>query len=209
MSNESLTGRKIGKYTVGEKINAPHPTYTCVCECGAVKNVRASFLKRGIQTQCRRCASSKPRPEATLKVIGKCRKGHDIAVVGTVGGDQKKDTCALCRWEGYILRTYGLTVEEYKNLFALQGGKCAICKKPLLLHFSLGISTEGVRAEIDHKHIPKKLKPQPPKRDTVRGLLCGGRFAGCNRKLGHVDDITWLTSAIEYLKNPPAQRLRK
>lgn len=40
---------------------------------------------------------------------------------------------------------------------------------------------------------------------SVRGLLCPGRYAGCNRLLGHVDDTIWLEKALAYLKNPPAR----
>lgn len=42
---------------------------------------------------------------------------------------------------------------------------------------------------------------------SVRGLLCAGRYAGCNRKLGSIDNIWWLENSLTYLKNPPAQGL--
>ena len=43
---------------------------------------------------------------------------------------------------------------------------------------------------------------------SVRGLLCPGRHGPkcCNRLLGRVDNIPWLENALNYLKNPPAQR---
>jgi hypothetical protein len=40
---------------------------------------------------------------------------------------------------------------------------------------------------------------------SVRGLLCAGRYAGCNRKLGSIDNILWLKNSITYLEHPPAQ----
>ena len=48
---------------------------------------------------------------------------------------------------------------------------------------------------------------------SVRGLLCPGRHgkAGqgcCNRLLGRVDNIEWLESSANYLKNPPAKSLQ-
>ena len=47
-------------------------------------------------------------------------------------------------------------------------------------------------------------------RKSVRGVLCGGRYAGCNRRLGRIDNIPWLQAVLGYLQNPPAQRvLRK
>jgi len=116
------------------------------------------------------------------------------------------------RWETYIKRTYGLTAKEYMAIFKLQKGTCPLCGRKLTLPQHFGVpAVEGAsrRTEIDHKHIPKKAKIQPPKRDLVRGLLCGGRYAGCNAKLGHVDNINWLEAAAKYLKNPPAQQIRK
>ena len=206
----TLTGKKIGKWKVGNLVpDARHTIYYCTCVCGHVGEIRGSHLLNGKSTQCRVCGSGTPRPNARLSVSGLCKKGHVIAKVGAVSVG-KNHMCNLCRWSGYIKRTYGLTVEEYAELYKIQDGKCAICGKVLLLHSSLAMpQTEGVRAEIDHKHVPKKVKPQPPKRDTVRGLLCGGRYAGCNRKLGHVDNVLWLQAAASYLLDPPAQRLRK
>lgn len=43
---------------------------------------------------------------------------------------------------------------------------------------------------------------------SVRGLLCPGRYVGCNRLLGRVDDIAWLEKALAYLKNPPARGIQ-
>ena len=40
---------------------------------------------------------------------------------------------------------------------------------------------------------------------SVRGLLCAGRYAGCNRKLGSIDNIIWLKNSTTYLEHPPAQ----
>ncbi len=58
---------------------------------------------------------------------------------------------------------YGLSLEDYEDLFTAQGGKCAICSyggsKPLC---------------VDHDHSTGK----------VRGLLCGL----CNSMLGRFDD---------------------
>ena len=74
-------------------------------------------------------------------------------------------------------------------MWKYQNGQCAICGKDL----------KTTRVEIDHKHGTKL-----PKRQTVRGLLCGGRYAGCNRKLGRLDNEAWLAAALRYVTNPPA-----
>jgi hypothetical protein len=73
---------------------------------------------------------------------------------------------------------YGITIEEYDNMYVKQNGKCAIC----------GISeTEfKIKFAVDHDHKTK----------LVRGLLC----KNCNFILGHANDnITILQNAINYL----------
>jgi len=42
---------------------------------------------------------------------------------------------------------------------------------------------------------------------SVRGLLCAGRYRGCNRLLGRIDNIRWLEKTLAYLRNPPAKKL--
>jgi hypothetical protein len=99
--------------------------------------------------------------------------------------------------EAYLKRTYGITLAEWTAIGEEQGWLCAACKRPLAHG-----RTKGLRPETDHDH---KLKG----RKSVRGLLCGGRYAGCNRKLGRVDNAQWLKNMLEYLLDPPAQRVLK
>jgi hypothetical protein len=40
---------------------------------------------------------------------------------------------------------------------------------------------------------------------SVRGLLCAGRYAGCNRKLGRIDDSQWLRRCADYVDNWPSR----
>jgi len=42
---------------------------------------------------------------------------------------------------------------------------------------------------------------------SVRGLLCPGRYTGCNRLMGRVDRIDWLKKVLVYLENPPAHSI--
>ena len=205
-----MIGRMFGQWTV-KKLGTrrdSHETYLCVCTCGEKQDVRTDQLLKGQSTCCRKCGCKKPRVSGRLEVKGLCRKGHDIALVGIATGG----TCCMCRWEMYIKRTYDLTAEEYLDIYTLQKGVCPLCGRALTLPPPFGmLYKEGAsrRTEIDHRHIPKKVKPQPPKRDLVRGLLCGGRYAGCNAKLVHIDNVEWLEAAVVYLKNPPAQQIRK
>lgn len=42
---------------------------------------------------------------------------------------------------------------------------------------------------------------------SIRGLLCPGRYSGCNRLMGRIDKIDWLEKVLVYLKNPPAHAI--
>jgi len=74
-----------------------------------------------------------------------------------------------------IKKTYGITKEDYWQMFDEQGGCCPICK------------ASDVSMCVDHNH----------ETGTVRGLLCGP----CNKGIGFLkDNIDILNNAIEYLE---------
>jgi len=75
-----------------------------------------------------------------------------------------------------IDQKYGLSEEEYWELYEQQSGACAIC----------GQIPEGKRLAVDHNH----------NSGSVRGLLC----QGCNTALGHAkDNANILLKMAEYL----------
>lgn len=75
-----------------------------------------------------------------------------------------------------ILRRYGITPEQYDEMFTKQGGVCAACGEP-----------SKRRLQVDHCHTTNAL----------RGLLC----FNCNSALGHAkDSVTRLQSLIAYLE---------
>ena len=78
-----------------------------------------------------------------------------------------------------LKRTYGITLDQYKELFEQQEGKCRICGKH---------SDECPRSlDVDHNHTNGK----------IRGLLCNK----CNQALGLFNDnVDTLRRAIEYLE---------
>ncbi len=76
-----------------------------------------------------------------------------------------------------LLRSYGISREEYNKMLAEQNEVCAICKQK-----------DNKRLAVDHCH----------KTGKVRGLLC----AKHNRALGAFnDDPSLLEAAIKYLKS--------
>lgn len=72
------------------------------------------------------------------------------------------------------LRTYGVTEDQYIEMYNALNGKCPLCNK---WYKDLAI---------DHNH----------ETGEVRGLLC----ISCNRVLGYVENREWLKLAQDYLR---------
>jgi hypothetical protein len=80
----------------------------------------------------------------------------------------------------YLRRSYGISEDEYNEIFSTQGGVCAIC-------FCGPEKTPRRRLAVDHCHST----------GTVRGLLC----VKCNAMIGLAKDKeNLLASAIAYLR---------
>lgn len=80
------------------------------------------------------------------------------------------------------LAKYGLTPEQYNEMFERQEGKCKVCK-------------EEIKLVVDHCHTTGE----------VRGLLCNG----CNTGLGlFKDSIDRLEEAVVYLKSSRSRGVR-
>lgn len=79
--------------------------------------------------------------------------------------------------ESHLRRVYGISIEEYDEMYTRQSGKCKICHGKF----------EGT-PNVDHDHATGE----------VRGLLCGK----CNAGIGYFsENVTWLARAIEYLND--------
>lgn len=73
------------------------------------------------------------------------------------------------KWrESDLRRKYGITLAQYDELKAKQGGGCAICKA------TVGEAKRGRALYVDHDHTSGE----------VRGLLCGR----CNTAIGYLRD---------------------
>lgn len=84
-----------------------------------------------------------------------------------------------------LKKSFGISIDEYQNMFNNQKGLCKICGNP---EKARQPNSEAFRLLcVDHCHSTGK----------VRGLLC----TNCNIMLGQAkDDIQILSNAIEYLK---------
>lgn len=81
-----------------------------------------------------------------------------------------------------LMAKYGLTLEQYDELEAAQGGRCAICTEP-----ETRVAGDGTPMPlcVDHDH----------EIGQVRGLLC----ARCNAVLGWIESPGKLNAAQAYL----------
>lgn len=91
-----------------------------------------------------------------------------------------------------LWKLYGLTEQNYRDLLALQGGACAICRC---------VPPEGKNLAVDHAHalVPRDKKKRTPEamRATVRGLLCWL----CNyRRIGRGATPAIMRAAADYLE---------
>lgn len=187
----SLKGKRFGYWKVGKRVKekgSDGALYECACDCGTIKIVMADSLRRGSSLSC-----------GCSQLRQFCPKGHDTHLLGRTSNG----TCRKCLRHKRLLKTYGISIEEFEALWSFQNGRCAICGRALEDVHQIGMPgwDRGVRIEVDHDHNPD-LKP----RQAVRGLLCGGRWKGCNRRLGNMDNKIWLRQVLAYLENPPAQQ---
>ena len=89
--------------------------------------------------------------------------------------------------DNFLIRNYGITYNDYIQLYNEQNSKCAICGQDGKLRASAQQS--NVNLCVDHDHTTGK----------VRGLLCNT----CNSALGQFKDSeTILLTAINYLNKP-------
>ena len=87
----------------------------------------------------------------------------------------------------YLKRTFGITVQQYDEMLAAQGGVCFLCRRP---------PTAWISLHVDHDH----------ESGAIRKLLC----FRCNNALGDLDDDPdLLARAAAYLADhdPEVRRL--
>ena len=114
-------------------------------------------------------------------------KQHLTKAKGLVYAPRCKKCLSAYQHEQRLRYAYGIDGEDYYNIFDYQNGVCYICQR----------KPRKMRLAVDHNH----------KTGEVRGLLC----KTCNRDIigSAKDEISFLERAIDYLKDPPARRLKE
>lgn len=133
---------------------------------------------------CRTCAMVKPLHDFYKTPTGTHRRiCRSCTVDGNKARDAKPDVADKKRNQ-HLMGLYGISSEEYEEMFKSQGGVCAVCGKPPI----------KTRLAVDHDHVTKK----------IRGLLC----SRCNLwVIGKFRDPETLLSAANYLSDPPAEKV--
>lgn len=126
---------------------------------------------------CRRCTLALPLSSF-----------EEVKDLSKPTGLRRVTTCVACverrDRDGLLRKRYGITLEQFEEMEARQGGRCAICRKP----------PKDKALAVDHDH----------RTGLVRGLLC----TFCNhRLLGVTDDADHLAAAAAYLRQPPADEV--
>lgn len=99
-------------------------------------------------------------------------------------GQEFNDRRRAVMRSGHLSRNFGITQEQYDEMFDRQLGLCAICKKPETMRRGNRVINLG----IDHCHDTGK----------IRGLLC----KACNRAIGQLgDSADRIRAALEYLES--------
>ena len=94
-------------------------------------------------------------------VCKQCRSQNQSKVTASESAETK-----LRRRSRFLLKTYGITIEDYNHMLTIQNFTCASCKR----HQSMFKKA----LVVDHNH----------KTGKVRGILC----SGCNLALGNISE---------------------
>lgn len=111
-------------------------------------------------------------PEAREK-----RKLYKKTIMGKIAEHKDRNKrYSKTGFEKHLIQRYGISANDYNDIFSHQKGVCAICWRK-----------QSTKLHVDHCHTT----------GVVRGLLCGN----CNRALGLMkDNVDFLSKAIIYLQ---------
>lgn len=165
--------------------------------CGELKPLeefyRSAGMRDGHRNDCKACnLAAKARryaadPQAAIDRVSRWQKANPERMRAYRKEYRQREHVKKSQREGHLRRKFGLTSDQYDEMLAAQGGRCAICRRP---------PTQGISLHVDHDHVT----------GTNRKLLC----FKCNNALGDFeDDPQLLQAAIAYLDDhdPEVQEL--
>ncbi len=131
-----------------------------------------TFVKTVPLNFCTGCSTQKTTADFHRGSATRCKRCATTSLLAWKQRNPRKARAQKLR------HRYGIDMDAYDNLFAAQGGKCAVCGLP---------QAESVKPlEVDHDHAT----------NAVRGLLC----QNCNKCLGLFhDNVAVILRAATYL----------
>jgi len=146
----------------------------CKAERGLTDFYKDKSKRDGKSSSCKKCV--KARNKAWVKANPKKRKAH----AKKWANENRTRAPREIERDREYKRHYGISLQEVEQMWAEQGGRCAICNVPEEL-------APKNRLHVDHEHST----------GTVRALLCHH----CNTGLGKFKDSPELLGkAITYLR---------
>jgi hypothetical protein len=177
---QDLTGQKFGMSLVQSyagKNKHGHSLWNCLCDCGTRFVSSSRVLKAPNPRSCG-CVTIK-HPFVEGESAANRKKRLDI-----VKANRWKAKSPKNRYEQHLKQKYGLSYEQYEQMFLSQGGLCAICRES---ETAKNKSGKPKKLSVDHDHATNK----------VRALLCDG----CNKAIGAMKESTLrLLAAVAYLE---------
>jgi Recombination endonuclease VII len=157
-------------------------------KCGEFRALSEFYAARGgrdgLRGDCKRCfkeraaAAYAVNPEPARERARRWNRENPERYAANLRAYKESGKKKFADRKSHLKRKFGLTVDDYEQMLAAQGGGCAICGRP---------PRGDIALHVDHDH------------DTgaVRGLLC----FRCNNALGDFDsDPALLRAAIDYLE---------
>ena len=159
------------------------------CNCGKVKPLSGFSIDNGtggcdgLHRECRGCQSIRHKcyyNKNKREICERTKRNHRQRRLSSSWRlKERTNRCAS------NIKRYGITVEQYDQMFEEQDGVCAICGKPqTMVHGKSGVL---MRLYIDHDH----------KTGRVRGLLC----SSCNLRLAVLEDKEFCKNSMKYLRD--------
>lgn len=160
-------------------------------KCGEVKTLESYHnsvnTKDGRYAMCKQCVCAKNTAwrNANKGKVAECKKRYALRNWEAIRKHQReymatrKVEAAEYRRRWNLAKRYGITMEQYADMFDAQGGVCAVCRQA------------RNRMVVDHDHVTGR----------VRGILC----QRCNVCLGGLgDNLDGVMKAVRYLSGSSA-----
>ncbi|MET1001827.1 MAG: endonuclease VII domain-containing protein [Acidimicrobiia bacterium] len=157
------------------------------CSCDETKSLNEFYAnpsgRDGTRPECKVCTKARRREwyasnrEREIERVTEWQRANPDRVKATMDAFRAAGRKKLSDRKSHLKRNYGLTLDQYEEMLAAQGGVCAICRQP---------RPEDRTLHVDHDH----------ETGEIRGLLC----FKCNNALGDFnDDHDLFQTAADYL----------